>query len=171
MSLTTTAPTHIYASYDAYLRYMTPAAFAPHVLNQGSTKNAHDHDNTYLGLNDAAGNSALLNGLSGSYYTTDATSKSNAAIVIAAADATSKVAAVKVELLGGAGAAFDTLNEIKTLMDLGDTTLQAAIGALATYSVGDGGLTEKNFTNVLLQKLNNGIDDNIAITQFESTLL
>ena len=40
---TTVAPVRIYASGDAYLRYMTPATLAPYILNQGSTKNSHTH--------------------------------------------------------------------------------------------------------------------------------
>lgn len=41
-------------------------------------------------------------------------------------------AAVKAEILGGAGAAFDTLSELKALVDQGDATDQASITALTT---------------------------------------
>jgi len=41
--VTSSTPTRIYCSQDAYIRYMTPASLAPHILNQGSTKNSHTH--------------------------------------------------------------------------------------------------------------------------------
>jgi hypothetical protein len=42
------------------------------------------------------------------------------------------ILAAKNELLGGAGAAYDTLQELKTLLDAGDATDQAAITAINT---------------------------------------
>jgi len=47
-------------------------------------------------------------------------------------DITAAVTALEQKLLGGAGGAYDTLQELFALMQSGDTTLQAAIDALTT---------------------------------------
>ncbi len=49
--------------------------------------------------------------------------------------ADSAAAAVKTELLGGAGAAYDTLSELKSLIDSGDASLSSAISGL---TIGNG---------------------------------
>ena len=41
-------PARIYCSQDAYIRYYTPAQFAPYILNQGSTKNSHVHSGSEI---------------------------------------------------------------------------------------------------------------------------
>ncbi|NWJ43888.1 hypothetical protein HX837_06795, partial [Marine Group I thaumarchaeote] len=137
----------------------------------------------------------------------DATTKANSAETDAIASAESKDgvrataantyadAAVAV-LTSGASSAFDTLVEIKTLMDSGDATLTASISALnhdtlsgfvtnehidwtgdqggtnihtgnytnTTYSVGDGGLTQINFTTADNSKLD-GIEASATADQ------
>ena len=52
--------------------------------------------------------------------------------------ADSAAAAVKTELLGGAGAAYDTLQELKSLIDAGDASLSSAISGL---TIGNGTFT------------------------------
>ena len=56
------APARIYCSQDAYIRYYTPAQFAPYILNQGSTKNSHVHSgNSITSGTVAAARVATLN--------------------------------------------------------------------------------------------------------------
>lgn len=66
-------------------------------------------------------------------------------------------AAVKAEILGGATSAFDTLVELKALIDAGDATDQASITTLTTavgnrvrYDVANQGLTTTQQSNARL---------------------
>ena len=60
--LATGNPVRIYCSQDNYLRYYSPAEFAPYILNQGSTKNSHTHSYLPLGGGTLTGNLVMSGG-------------------------------------------------------------------------------------------------------------
>jgi hypothetical protein len=66
-----TAMDRIYASYDSFLRYYTPAEFANQILALGSVKNSHTHaasEITSGTLATARGGTGLSSFTSGSYF-------------------------------------------------------------------------------------------------------
>lgn len=64
----TGTPTRIYCSQDNYLRYYSPASLAPYILNQGSTKNSHTHDDRYYTETEADGRYAYKAGSLGQNF-------------------------------------------------------------------------------------------------------
>jgi len=108
----------------------------------------------------------------------DATGKANAAksqaISVASADATTKANNAKAQaisaVLGGAGQAYDTLQEIKTLMDAGDASLQSVIGGLP--SAGNGTVSVAGGTGISTGgsfSMNQGHSETITISHSDTS--